>query len=233
LAFQTGDVEIEQRLIGTTPDALVLSDLEVWSASTGETLVPARTHEEAGRRIPDFAFFYSATYLPSRREMLVFHADVTLVRREGGVYRIQLETGRQELWLPVATTLLGSYDEVESMAVLEDRFAIFGLRSTARDLNSVEVAVYDVATGVRVFSQRLCGLFTLTTCSEPRVLAGRGGRFAVTYRNDTTEEHVLLHYRLARTSAVRNRPSRATAHRISRGPFLNEQPPRAILMYIA
>lgn len=191
--FQSGDVEIEQWLIGATPEALILSNLEVWSPWTGETVLPARTHAVGGRVIPDFNFSTCGVYLSARREALVFEADVTLLRRQGGVYRIRLDTGHKELWLPVSTTLLGSYDRVESMASLDDRFAVFGLRQEVRGPTPVGVAVHDLATRERVFNERLCAGYT---CADPQVVAGHDGHFALAYRDQKAQEHVLIHYRV-------------------------------------
>ena len=84
LALRSGDAELEQWLIGATPEALVLSSLEVWSPSTGATVVPAPTHQAGGRAVPDHSFSTSALYLPASREVLAgvdpeFVADLDIV----------------------------------------------------------------------------------------------------------------------------------------------------------
>jgi hypothetical protein len=192
--MRSGNAEFDLWLISATPDALILSNLEVWSPATGETLVQARMHSAGPRQAPDHQYSTSALFLPETREMLVFKADVTLFRREGGVYRIGLDTGRKELWLPVSATLLGTYTRVETMALsLDGRFAIFGLSQEARPSTWVGVAVYDLATRDRLFFERL-GSGHL--CSAPQVLTGADGHFALAYRDENTRHHVLKHYRL-------------------------------------
>lgn len=195
LVFRSGDVEIEQWLIGATPEALVLSDLEVWSPATGETLVPAPTHLAGARPVPDHHFSTSALYLPASGALLAFQADVTLVRREGGVYRIALDTGRKELWLPVSATLTGTYDRVETMAQSRDgRFVLLGLRQEVRGPSSVAVALHDLKTAALAFEERFGDGHS---CSDPQVLAGADGHFAFAYRDDNARAHVLVLYRVA------------------------------------
>ena len=139
--FRSNEVEIEQWLIGATPRALVLSSLEVWSPASGETLEPAPVHQAAGRPVPDHHFSTSALYLPATREWLAFEAEVTLVRRTGGIHRVDRAAGRR-LWSPVSATLLGTYDRVEAMAPGADgRFALLALRQETRGPSSVAVAV--------------------------------------------------------------------------------------------
>jgi len=196
LSFRSGPADIEQWLVGATSEALVLSNLEVWSPATGETLVPARTHASGpdGRPVPDHHFSTSALYLPSRREFLVFEADVTLLRREGGLYRIGANDGRKELWLPITTTLIGTYDRVESMALSSDgRFALLGLRQEVRGPASVAVAVLDLTSGQRVFEERFG---SGRTCSDTHVVAGRDGHFAFSYSDASARELVLMHFQV-------------------------------------
>lgn len=194
LVYRSGEIELEQWLIGATPEALVLSSLEVWSPATGETLVPARVHDAAGRPVPDVNFTGSALYLAKTREVLLFEAEVTLLKREGGLYRIALDTGRKELWLPIEATLLGTYDRVEAMALSRDgRLALLGLRQRVRGATPVSVAVYDLTTRERVFEERM-GFDHV--CSEPQVVAGDDGQFAFAYRDDNAREHVLVRYRV-------------------------------------
>lgn len=193
LVFRSNEVEIEQWLIGATPRALVLSSLEVWSPASGETLEPAPVHQAAGRPVPDHHFSTSALYLPATREWLAFEAEVTLVRRTGGIHRVDRAAGRR-LWSPVSATLLGTYDRVEAMAPGADgRFALLALRQETRGPSSVAVAVLDARTGERLFEERHG---SGRTCSEPDVVPGDGGHFAFSYRDDAAAENVLVHYRV-------------------------------------
>ena len=71
LAFPSGTNALDQWLIGASPEGLVLSSLEVWSPSTGVTLVPARTHPVGpeARPVPDHQFQSAALYDPRRRQV--------------------------------------------------------------------------------------------------------------------------------------------------------------------
>ena len=197
LMFRSGEYAIDQTLIGTTPEGLVLSDLEVCSPSTGETIVPARTHRSGGpesRPVPDHHFVSSALYHPKRNEFLVFDAEVTLVHREGGLYRIDARTGAKELLWGVAATLIGTYDRVEEIALSRNgNFVLLAQREAVRGPSSVSVAVLDLEAGRRVFEQRHGRGHA---CAAPQVLAGDDGHVGFAYRDEHTREHVLVHYRL-------------------------------------
>jgi hypothetical protein len=191
LVFRSNEVEIEQWLIGAEPHALVLSDLEVWSPRSGQTLVPAPVHQVGGRPVPDHNFATSALYLAATREWLAFEADVTLVRRSGGIHRIS-PSGERRLWSPVTATLFGTYDRVEAMAPAPGgRLALLALRQETRGASSVAVAVLDLQSGQRVFEERFG---TGRPCSAPDVVPGDDGHFAFSYRDDGAGEHVLVHY---------------------------------------
>jgi hypothetical protein len=127
LAYPSGAHAIDLALVGASPQALVLSDLEVLSATTGEPIVPARTRLIAGegRAVPVESLQGPAAWVPPSGAILSFEADVTLVRREGGVFRIDPRTGERTLVLPVTADLLGRYDRVEAIGTTDDgRFAL-------------------------------------------------------------------------------------------------------------
>ena len=49
-----------------------------------------------------------------------FWADVTVLRRQGGLYRLDVDTGQRTQVLPVDATILGEYWSVVGMAILKD-----------------------------------------------------------------------------------------------------------------
>jgi hypothetical protein len=196
LVYPSGASPIDLALAGATPGALVLSDLEVVSPTTGETIVPPRTRaiEGEGRAVPVESVQGPAAYLPSSGAVLYFEADVTLVRRDGGLFRVDPRSGVRTLLLPVTADLLGRYDRVESIAPTDDgRFAVLGRRRSTRGPSSVSVAVLDLASGRLVFEETHGDGHA---CFDAQVVVGTGGLFTFTYRDDTLARRVVVEYRL-------------------------------------
>lgn len=196
LAFHSGERKIEQWLLGAAPEGLVLSSLEVWSPGSGETIVPARTHPVGPeqRPVPDHQATGAAIYHPSRGEVLFFSAEVSLLRRDGGLYRFDLKSGAQELLRPVSAGLLGTHENVEAMALAPGgNLLLLARRSTVRDASPVSVAAFDLDRRRYVFEERHGEGHA---CSEPRVVVGPGGKVAFSYRNENQRQHVVVSYEL-------------------------------------
>lgn len=193
LVFVSGEHRIAQRLVGATPEGLVLSSLEVWSPATGKTLVPARTHRpDSGRKVPDHHVTGAAIYDPVGNAILYFTADVTLVRRKGGLYRFDLATGAVDLLRPVSASWLGTHDNVEGMAIAR-RWLFLARRNTVRGVAPVSLAVFDLDRKRYIFEQRFSGGHDY---SEPRVVLGPDGVVAFSYRNANNREHVAVRFRM-------------------------------------
>ncbi len=195
LVFVSGEHRIRLWLSGATPEGLVLSSLEVWSPTTGKTLVPARTHPPgAERMVPDHNVFGAAIYDPEGHAIFYFKADVTLVRRRGGLYRFDLATGAVDLLRPVSASWLGTYENVEGMAIdPAHRWLYLARRNTVRDATPVSLAVFDLDRNRYIFEQRF-GVGH--DCSEPRVVLGPDGGVAFSYRDPNDQEHVAVRFRL-------------------------------------
>jgi hypothetical protein len=195
LAFDSGGRPLEQWLIGASPDGLVVSSLEVWSPATGQTVVPARTHPAGpdSRPVPSHQFQHAAAYDPRRRQVYVFDADVTLVRRAGGLHRFDPGTGALELIQDVSAGWTGTYDRVEAMALTPDgRHLLLARQRSTRGPASVSLAVFDLDARQTVFeAEHGKGHH----CSDPQVIAGPAG-VGFAYRDANTAEHVLVHYRM-------------------------------------
>jgi hypothetical protein len=195
LVHPSGASPIDLTLAGATPDALVLSDLEVLSPATGETILAPRTRAIAGegRTVPVWSIQGPAAYVPSSGAVLYFEADVTLLRREGGLFRVDPRSGARTLLLPVTADLLGRHDRVESIAPTGDgRFALLGRRRSTRGPSSVSFALLDLATGRLVFEE---AHGEGHACFDPRVEAAPGGSFTFAYRDDTLARRVVVQYR--------------------------------------
>jgi hypothetical protein len=196
LAFPSGGQALEQWLIGSSPAGLVLSSLEVRSPSTGNTLVPARTHPVGpdSRPVPDHQFQSAALYDPRRRHVLVFDADVTLVSRRGGLNQFDPATGSIELLNGVSGGWLGTYDRVEAMEMRPDgRYLFLAQQRSVRGPGFVSLAIFELEARRIVFEARHGeGHY----CSDPQVVVGPAGHVGLAYRDANTGHHVLVHYRM-------------------------------------
>lgn len=194
LTFVSGERRIELWLLGASPEGLVLSSFEVWSPANGATLVPARTHPVGpeGRPVPDHQATGAAIYHPTRGEIFFFTAEVSLVRREGGLFRFDPKTGTQELLRPVTAGWMGTHHQVEAMALAPGgRQLLLARRSTVRDASPVSFAAFDLDLKRYDFEERHG---TGHACSEPRVSVGPKGQIAFSYRDESRQEHVLVTY---------------------------------------
>ena len=200
LAFESGRHRFDLHVIGATPEGVVLSTLEVWSPRTGETLVPARTRpiESEARAVPVYQFAYSGHYDVQRGQFYVFSADVTLTKREGGLWRVRPASGSQDLILPVRTTsLLGTHDRVIGMALAPGgRHLLMAQEESARGPNSVSLAALDLDSGKVVFEERFCTRRD-ATCRDPRVLVAGNGDVGFAYTHLNSGYHALVRYRMA------------------------------------
>lgn len=196
LAFPSGTHALDQRLIGASPEGLVLSSLEVWSPFTGETVVPARTHPVGpdARPVPDHQFESAALYDPRRRRVLVFDAEVTLLRHTGGLHRFDPATGSMDLLEEVSMGWLGAYDRVEAMVLSPDGNYLFLARQRSfRGPGFVSLEVFDMEARRAVFEARHGEGHS---CSDPQVVSGPSGHIGFAYRDASTGHHVLVHYRM-------------------------------------
>jgi len=193
LVYVSGEYRIRQRLAGATPEGLVLSSLEVWSPATGKTLVPARTHPPGpGRKVPDHHVAGAAIYDPVGNAILYFKADVTLVRRKGGLYRFDLATGAVDLLRPVSASWLGTHDDVRALAIAPTRRWLFlARRNTVRGVSPVSLAVFDLDRKRYIFERRFRGTYSY---SEPRVVLGPDGIVVFSYRDG--RDHVAERFRM-------------------------------------
>ena len=200
LVFESGKHRFDLHVIGATEDGIVLNTLEVWSPRNGATLVPARTRptDGEGRVVPVYQFAYSGFYDPRRQEFYVFSADVTLTKREGGLWRVLPASGTQELILPVRTTsLLGSHDRVIGMALAPGgHHLLMAQEESARGPNSISLAVLDLRSRKVAFEERFCTKRD-AVCRDPRVLVAGNGDIGIAYTDLNSRRHVLVRYRMA------------------------------------
>lgn len=173
-------------LVSASPGGLVFSDLEIRAPASGETLRP--------RDASGFEVFHSAHYLPDQDAFLFFRADVTLVRREGGLYLYRPATGQQELVLPVDARLLGHY-VIDDMAALPGgRWLVLGERYATRGPDQARFRVFDLQTRRIVYSEKF---ESEQGTSEVRVAVGAEGHAAFAFIEHRSASEVVVHYRIA------------------------------------
>jgi hypothetical protein len=197
LGFRSGAYTIDQRVIGAGPDGVVLSDLTVLAPRTGEVVLPPRTHPvgSEARPVPDETLEAPALYLQDRHAFLHFSADVTLVRRQGGLYRIDARTGAATLLQPVAATAIGTAWRIEEMSRSTDgRYALLASRHDRRGGGGVAFAVLDLDTGKEIYRERFRDDHF---CVDPRLAVGAGGKVGLAFRDQTAGQVVLVTFQLA------------------------------------
>lgn len=197
LGFQSGKFSLDEQIIGATPAGLVLSNLTVVSPRTGTTLLPPPAHPVGPERrpVPDYALTQSAIYLPGERTFVLFDADVTMIRRTGGLYWLNPRQGKRDLLLAVSTTLLGGYWRVEDMALGEDGRSLFlAQKLAARGPGGILFTLFDLKGRKTIFQERFGeGHF----CRDPKLVVGAQGNVGLSYLDETTGEAVLVHYRVS------------------------------------
>jgi hypothetical protein len=207
LGFVSGRFTIDEQVLGASHDGLVLSNLAVIAPDSGRTLRPAPFHlvDREPRPVPDHHLAGAALYLADRDAFLCFSANVTLLEREGGLFRIDAATGRQDLLLPVSATLAGGYWRVEEMTRAPDRrHVLLAERFAVRGPGAVGVVVFDPERREVVFEERFGeGTF----CEDPQVVSGPAGLFGLAYLDTNAGKRVLVRYRLTgERQPTANRP---------------------------
>lgn len=197
LGFRSGTYTFDELVVGASREGIVLNNLTVLAPATGAVVLPPTTHpvEAKGRPVPDHDFTQAAIYLPHRRAVLVFEADVTLLRRSGGIFLLDPKTGSSELLIPVKTTPLGGYWKTEAMALdLSGRYLLLAQRLAIRGPGGAAFAVLDLPKRQIVFEET----FADDHSSRDLGLAiGDRGDVAFAFLDETSSQRVLVHYRLS------------------------------------
>jgi hypothetical protein len=194
LVFESGPHAIDEHVLGASGTGIVLSNLTVVSPATGETVMPPATHTAGAeaRPVPDHALTGAALYLPARRAFLWYWADVTLLRREGGLHAIDGSGGR-ELLLPVSATITGAHWTVEAMALAPSGTQVLlAERFEARGPGEVRLRLFDLDRREIVLEE---SFGEGHVCSEPRVAIGADGVVRFSYLDQTDALRVVVRYR--------------------------------------
>lgn len=196
LGFRSGTYTFEEIVIGAAREGITLNNLTVLSPATGEILSHPPTHPVGAERrpVPDYELSQTALWLADRRAFVVFEADVTLVRRSGGLSLLDPKTGNRDLLLPVATTLLGGHWKVEAMAVdRSGRYLLLGQRLAVRGPGGTSFAVFDLAERRVVYEERFAeDHYT----QDPSLVVTDRGDVGFSFVDGTAGQRLLAHYRL-------------------------------------
>jgi hypothetical protein len=170
-------------LIGANRDGLVLSNLEVWSSSTGEIILPPSPTSRSSN---------SGLYRPHHRDIILFDTESTLYSSQGGLWRFDPASRHTEL-LQQAERRWG-FGKVLVEDIAQDpgeNYLYLAKRLEMRGPGWVAFEVFDPIRRITLFKQKH-GRGKL--CSNVRVTAGPNGHVAFSFHDG--ESFILIHYRI-------------------------------------
>lgn len=193
LEYVSGSRRLTLYVLGASAAGLVLSDLEVWSPATGETLRAAPVRELAGERrsVPRYSFSRTGAF--AARDAFFLHAAASEIKGGAGVYRFIAATGDAQLLMPPRRDRFAPVEVAEIQLDETGRYLLLGELSLFRGPNWTQFVVFDLVRRERVFEQRH-GEGSIV--HEPRIVVGPAGRVAFAYRDGGKRETVLVEYRL-------------------------------------
>lgn len=195
LEYLSGSRRLPRYVMGASAAGLVLSDLEVWSPTTGETLRAAPARELPGERrsVPRYSF--SRTGAVAAHDAFFLHAAASEIEGGAGVYRLIAANGdAQRLVLP-RRDRFAPVEVAEIQLDETGRYLLLGELSLFRGRNWAQFVVFDLIRRDRVFEGRH-GEGSIV--HEPRIVVGPAGRVAFAYRDGGKRETVVVEYRLRR-----------------------------------
>lgn len=186
-------------IIGADEDGLVTNTLEVWSPTTGESLVPAavaRKHP-GGWMIPRYSFVYGAWFRPRLRDFIVLTAnDPDHHLGKPGVHRLDPVSGQHELLVPergCGTLRLFARVYVEELR-LDPSGRYLAMRRACRGRGYEpwhDFVVFDSQSGQFVHEQRFAAPTRLLSLA-----ASGDGDFGLAAHEAATGQLRLQRYRL-------------------------------------
>ncbi len=189
-----------ERVIGTTPQAIVLSTLEVIEPKTGTVLEPLIT--EPNRKWAKYGFHpaTAAAFRRKTKDFILFGAEYSLFSSQGGLYlfnpkqevRTLIKKAQQASPFPFLIFLSNRLLQIRNLALSEDeRFAFLAQSWETRGSVQVEFALFDLKTKQTIFEERLedgCS-------SDPIIVVGKQGHVAIYYRKK--RKHIIVHYMIS------------------------------------
>ncbi|MBI3778297.1 MAG: hypothetical protein HY274_05215 [Gammaproteobacteria bacterium] len=194
LELPSGTHHIRLYPIGASADALVMSDLEVWSPLSGKTQRPAPARQLTKERsAPKYSFSSSAAYRAAQDDFIVYDAGSKQLDGKGGLYRLTPVIGDYERLAGTHQDRFAPVEVAEIQLDATGRYLLLGELSLFRGPNWTRFAVFDLAQRKRVFEERH-GEHSII--HEPRIVVGPDGHVAFSYRDGGQREMVVVHYRL-------------------------------------
>jgi hypothetical protein len=141
----------QEEVFGGSRDAIVLGRLKVIDSETGKIILkpPAKSSFK-----PRLTVTSSILYIPSGKAFYYYNAEVSLLSKKGGLFRIRPPYQTEEKLLSLKWGLLG-HVSVKAMALSRDkRYLFLGKRWDTRGAGWVEFAVFDLAEAKEIFSDR-------------------------------------------------------------------------------
>jgi len=183
----------ESHVIGVSPQTIILNSLEVIDPKTGTVLEPAITEPDRKRAKYSFSRYSNPTaFRKKAKDFVLFDAEYSLFSIKGGLYLFEPEHEIKELIRKGEQRFFGRHLNVRNIALSEDeKFAFLGQLWETRGPFQVEFAIFDLEKKRTVFKERL---ENKCYCSDPIIVVGKNGHVAMSYRNDSKNKHIIVHY---------------------------------------
>jgi hypothetical protein len=180
----------ESYVIGAAPQAIVLNTLEAIDPKTGTVLEPAITEPDSKRTKYSFSMGTTA-FRKKAKDFVLFDAEYSLFSTKGGLYLFEPEHEIKELIRKGEQSFIRNLN-VRNIALSEDeKFAFLGQLWETRGPFHVEFAIFDLEKKRTVFKERL---ENKCYSDDPIIVVGKNGHVAMSYRNDSKNKHIIVHY---------------------------------------
>lgn len=194
LSHHSGPFEISLSVIGANESGLVLSSLEVLSPTTGVTIrkPPLKEFVQEKRSVPLFSLTGAGT-VRSHGEAYFVTANVgAFAGATDGLYQIDNVVNKQVLLQMPQRSRLAPITIEDIQIDRSERYLLLAENWAYRGPNWVRFSIYDLVAR-KVVYEALHGKGN--SVNQPRVFIGRDGHLVFFYRNASTRQYVIVHYR--------------------------------------
>jgi len=192
LALKSGQHIIRRWLIGAAQTGLVLSDFEVWSPTTGETIYtpPVKKIPSENRTIPVYSHHYATIFRSKFRDFLIYQREDKRSKRSGGVFLFDPEKNSKAHILPQQKDGDGIV-VVENYSLGNDQNMVFiAQRLSRRGPGWVAISGLDIGKEKLVFQKRFC---KKDFCLEPYVTYSmRNDKIGFSYKNASKQKYSVV-----------------------------------------
>jgi hypothetical protein len=175
----------QEEVFGGSREAIVLSELKVIDPETGKVILKSSAKSSFKPRL---TVTRSILYIPSSKTFYYYDAEVSLFSKKGGLFRIRPPYETEEKLFSLKWGPLG-HVSVDAMAVSQDKkYLSLGKRWNTRGAGWVEFAVFDLAEGEEIFSDRT---EESCVCHNLKITVGEKGRVAFSYDQTAVTQAVV------------------------------------------